>query len=83
MKDKYSVIIVDDGNSCTVKQVSRNTYDQIHNMMKKGSDDMKILNSLTEINTTEDNIVLNGVSKNEAIDYLSDSGQNYVIVHSL
>jgi hypothetical protein len=83
MKQKYSVIIVDDGNACTVKEVSQNTYDQIHNMTKQGADDMKILNSLTEITTTEDNILLNGVSKNEAINYLSDAGQNYVIVHAL
>ena len=82
MKQKYSIIIVDDNNSCTVKQVSQNTYDHIHNMIKKDADDMKILNSLTEITTTEDNILLNGVSTNEAIDYLSDAGQNYVIVRS-
>ncbi|MBV7275316.1 hypothetical protein [Clostridium thailandense] len=83
MKQKYSVIIEDKKSSCTVKQVSQNTYDQIHNMIKNGADDMKILNSLTEITTTEDNIVLSGVSTNEAIGYVSDSGQNYVIVHSI
>lgn len=83
MKQKYSVIIEDSKSSCTVKEVSQNTYDQIHNMIKRGADDMKILNSLTEINTTEDNIVLSGVSTSEAIDYLSDAGQSYIIVHSI
>ncbi|MCT8978221.1 hypothetical protein N4T77_16660 [Clostridium sp. CX1] len=80
MAKKYSVILMQDENSCAVKQISQNTFDQIHDMKKSGENDAKIVKSLTEINTTEDNIVINGVSRSEAIDYALDDGADYVII---
>lgn len=80
MTKKYSVILMENENSCAVKQVSQNTYDQIHNMKRRGENDAKITKSMTELNSTEDNIVINGVSRSEAIEYALDDGEDYVIV---
>jgi hypothetical protein len=80
MTKKYSVILMENENSCAVKQVSQNTYDQIHNMKHRGENDAKITKSMTELGSTEDNIVINGVSRSEAIEYALDDGEDYVII---
>ena len=80
MTKKYSVILMANEDLCAVKQVSKNTYDQINKMKHRGENDAKITKSLTELNTMEDNITINGVNKNEAIQYASDQGENYVII---
>lgn len=80
MKKKYSAILMENENSCAVKQISQNTYDQINNMIDRGENDAKILKSITELNATEDNIVINGVTKSEAIDCALDQGEHYVVL---
>lgn len=80
MRNHYSVVLMFDQHNCAVKQVSKNTYDQIKDMQARGLSDETIVKSLTEINTTEDNIVINGVTKTEAISYAEHDGQNYIIL---
>lgn len=80
MKKKYSVIMMADEYSCAVKQVSKNTYDQMQDMLARGENDAKILKSLTELNTSENNILINGITKNDAVDYALSNGDDYVIL---
>jgi hypothetical protein len=80
MTKKYSVVLMANENLCTVKQVSKNTYDQINNMKDRGEKDAKITKSLTELDFMEDNITMNGVSKSEAIQYALDEGDDYIII---
>ncbi|MBC2580017.1 hypothetical protein [Clostridium sp. DJ247] len=82
MTKKYSVVLMEDENNCAVKQVSQNTYDQMTRMRSRGESDSKILKSLVELDTTEDNIVINGVTKSEAIDYALDEGQDYLVLQA-
>lgn len=78
---KFSVVCMVDENNCYVKQVDHNTFDQIRKMKSTGESDRKIIESLTKLNVTEDNFIINGATKDEAIDYASRSGENYVILN--
>ena len=80
MRNHYTVILMFDQHNCAVKQISKNTYDQIKDMQARGESDETIIKSLTEINTMEDNIVINGVTREEAISYADHDGQSYVIL---
>ena len=78
MRNHYSVVLMYDAHNCAVKQISKVTYDQMVDMKKRGESDETIVKSLTEINTTEDNIVLNGVTIEEAEERAQDEGERYV-----
>jgi cobalamin biosynthesis Co2+ chelatase CbiK len=82
MKEHYSVVLMFDAHNCAVKQISKNTYDQIKDMQARGQDDETIVKSLTEINTMEDNIVINGVTIEEAEHCARDEGQDYVVLQA-
>ncbi|MFL0267594.1 hypothetical protein [Candidatus Clostridium radicumherbarum] len=82
MKEHYSVILMNDPYNCAVKQISKNTYDQIQDMRRRGQTDETIVKSLTEINTMEDNIVINGATKDEAIERAKDEGEDYIILQA-
>lgn len=80
MAKEFAVILVEDEESCAVKKVSQNTFDQIRDMLGDGEDDLDIVDSLVELSTTEDNIVANGLSKDEAMEYASDISSDYVVL---
>ena len=82
MKKHYSVVLMYDLHNCAVKQISKNTYDQIQGMRRRGQDDETIVKSLTEINTTEDNIVLNGVTIQEAEERAQGEGEDYIVLQA-
>lgn len=82
MKKHYSVVLMYDLHNCAVKQISKNTYDQIQDMKRRGESDETIIKSLTEINTMEDNIVLNGVTIEEAEERAQGEGENYVVLQA-
>jgi hypothetical protein len=82
MRNHYSVVLMYDQHNCAAKQVSKNTYDQIMDMKERGESDETIVKSLTEINTMEDNIIINGVTKQEAIEYALNDSENYVILQA-
>lgn len=82
MKKHYSVVLMYDAHNCSVKQISRNTYDQIQDMKSRGESDETIIKSLTEINTMEDNIVINGVTIEEAEERAQGEGENYVVLQA-
>lgn len=82
MKNHYSVVLMFDAHNCAVKQISKNTYDQIKDMQTRGQSDETIVKSLTEINTMEDNIVLNGVTIQEAEERAQGEGQDYVVLQA-
>lgn len=82
MKKHYSVVLMLDQNNCAVKQISKNTYSQMVDMRKRGESDETIIKSLTEINTTEDNIVINGVTLEEAEERAQGEGENYIVLQA-
>lgn len=82
MKKHYSVVLMFDAHNCAVKQISRNTFDQITDMRNRGESDETIVKSLTEINTMEDNIVINGVTIEEAEERAQGEGQDYVVMQA-
>jgi hypothetical protein len=79
-RKEFSVIVVEDEESCAVKKVSQNTFDQINNMLEDNEDPVDIMESIVELGTTEDNIVANGLSKEEALEYAQDISDNYVVL---
>jgi hypothetical protein len=80
MAKEYAVVLVEDEESCSVKKVSKNTFDQIKDMLGDGENDLDIVESIVELNSTEDNIVANGLNKDEAIEYAEDVADDYVIL---
>jgi hypothetical protein len=82
MGKKYAAILMHDENTCAVKQISQNTYDQATRMLSRGESDHKVLKSLVELDTTEDNVVISGVTKNQAIDRALHQGEDYFIINA-
>jgi hypothetical protein len=80
MAKEYAVILVEDEDSYAVKKVSSNSFDQIRDMKAEGVDDFEIVDSIVELSTTEDNIVANGLFKEEAIECAEDISEDYVIL---
>lgn len=80
MSKDYAVVLVEDEESCSVKRVSKNSFDQIKDMVDDGETGVEIVNSIVELSTTEDNIVANGLDKNEAVEYAEDIADDFVIL---
>jgi hypothetical protein len=80
MSKEYAVILIEDEDSCAVKKVSQNSYDQIKDMIGEGEDDIEIIDSIVELSTSEENIVANGLSKEEAVEYAKDISDDYIIL---
>jgi hypothetical protein len=80
MAKDYAVILVEDEETCAVKKVSKNTFDQVKDMVGEGENGLDIIESIVELNSTEDNIAANGLTKDEAIDYAEDNADSYVIL---
>jgi hypothetical protein len=49
-------------------------------MMGEGEDDLEIVDSIVDLSTTEDNIVANGLTKEEALEYAKDISEDYVVL---
>jgi hypothetical protein len=79
---EYLVVLAEDEDSCAVKKVSENTYYQVKDMIDEGDDDLHIIESMVELNTTEDNFLANGLSKDEAIEFAEDITHNYVVIEA-
>jgi hypothetical protein len=82
MAKQYCVILMENEQNCTVKRVSKNTYSQIRNMMDRGENNATILKSMVELNTREENIVINGVTQEEAVKYALEAGEDYVFIQA-
>jgi hypothetical protein len=82
MRNHYSVVLMYDAHNCAVKQISKVTFDQMVDMRKRGESDETIIKSLTEINTMEDNIVINGVTIEEAEARAQDEGERYIVLQA-
>ena len=83
MAKDYAVILVEDEETCSVKKVSKSTFNQIKDMIDEGEDGLDIVESIVELNSNEDNIAANGLSKDEAIEYVEDIADDYVILEIL
>ena len=76
----FVIVLVEDEESCTVKKVSKNTFDQVSDMVSRGEDDIEILDSMVELSTSEENIIANGLSKEEALEYAKDISDDYIML---
>lgn len=82
MAKQYCVILMENEQNCAVKRVSKNTYSQIRNMMDRGENNATILKSMVELNTREENIVINGVTQEQAVKYALEAGEDYVFIQA-
>lgn len=82
MAKEYAVILVEDEDSYAVKKVSGNSFDQIKDMIGEGEDDLDIISSIVDLSSTEDNILANGLTKEEAIEYAQDISDDYVMLEA-
>jgi len=74
----YAVILVENEDTCSIKKVSQNSFYQIKDMKERGKDDGAIVKSIVELNTSEDNIISNGLSKKEAIEHVDKMGCDFL-----
>lgn len=82
MAKEYTVILVEDEDSCALKKVSENSFYQIKDMIGDKEDDLTIIDSIVELDTTEDNFISNGLSKEEAEEYAKEISDDYVILEA-
>lgn len=80
MPKEYVVVLAEDEDSCAVKKVSQNSFNQIKDMIGDGEDDLTIVESIVELSTTEDNILKNGLTKDEATEYAEDMSDDFVVL---
>ncbi|WP_163192961.1 hypothetical protein [Clostridium thermarum] len=80
MPKEYVVVLAEDEDSCAVKKVSQNSFYQIKDMLGDGEDAVTIVESIVELSTTENNILKNGLNKEEAIEYAEDVSDDYVVL---
>jgi hypothetical protein len=80
MPKEYVVVLAEDDDSCAIKKVSQNSFNQIKDMLGDGEDAVTIVESIVELSTTEDNILKNGMTKEEATEYAEDISTDYVVL---
>ncbi|WP_139904666.1 hypothetical protein [Clostridium thermarum] len=80
MPKEYVAVLAEDEDSCAVKKVSQNSFYQIKDMLGDGEDAVTIVESIVELSTTENNILKNGLTKEEAIEYAEDVSDDYVVL---
>jgi hypothetical protein len=80
MPKEYVVVLAEDEDSCAVKKVSKNSFSQIKDMIGDGEDDLTIVESIVELSTSEDNILKNGLTKDEATEYAEDMSDEFVVL---
>lgn len=77
-RKEYAVILVDNTETCSIKKVSENSFYQIKDMKCRGKDDPSIVKSIVELSTSENNIISNGLSKEEAIERADQIGCEFL-----
>ncbi|NLZ48239.1 MAG: hypothetical protein GX895_05515 [Clostridiales bacterium] len=77
-RKEYAVILVENEDTCSIKKVSQNSFNQIKDMKSRGKDDPSIVKSIVELNTREDNIISNGLTKQEAIEQADKIGCDFL-----
>lgn len=82
MAKEYTVILIEDEDSCAIKKVSENSFYQIRDMLGDSEDDLTIIDSIVELDTTEDNIISNGLTREEAEEYAKEISDDYIILEA-
>ena len=82
MPNKCAVIIMEDKESCTVKTVNKTTYEKIQNMIEDEFSEAEIVESVTELSTTEENVIVSEVTMSDAIDAALDISEDYIILEA-
>lgn len=77
-RKEYAVILVENQDTCSIKKVSQNSFNQIKDMKNRGKDDLTIVKSIVELNTSEDNIISNGLTKKEAFEHADQMGCDFL-----
>ena len=79
---QHGVLLMTDEYTYTVKKVDQPTYDLIRKMKDKGENDIKIINSLVQLEVRRENTLGIGLNRNEAIEKALESTEDYVILRS-
>ena len=82
MANKCAVIIMEDNESCTVKTVNKSTYEKIQNMIEDEFSEAEIVESVPELCTVEENIIVSEVPMSDAIDAALDISEDYIILEA-
>jgi len=82
MANKCAVIIMEDNESCTVKTVNKSTYEKIQNMIEDEFSEAEIVESVSELSTVEENIIVSDVPMSDAIDAALDISEDYIILEA-
>lgn len=80
MAKEYAVVLMEDEESCAVKKVSADSFYQIKDMLNEGEDDIQIIDSIRELTDIEENVLANGLTKQEAHEYAKDISDDFVVL---
>lgn len=82
MSNKCAVIIMEDNESCTVKTVNKSTYEKIQNMIEDEFSEAEIVESVPELGTGDENVIVSEVPMSDAIDAALDISEDYIILEA-
>lgn len=82
MNDNFAVIVVEDGDSCTVKKVHEELFEEINYLVSEGEDESIIVSDLVDIRTNAADILVSNVSRAEAVEVATDEAGAYVLLHA-
>ena len=82
MAKKCAVIIMEDNECCTVKTVNKTTYEKIQNMIEDEFSEGEIVESVAELGSGEENVIVSEVPMSDAIDAALDISEDYIILEA-
>lgn len=82
MDNDFSVIVVEGGDSCTVKKVDEDLFEEVNYLVSEGEEESVIVNDLIDIETDAADILVSNVSRAEAVDVATNETGAYVLLHA-
>jgi len=73
---------MEDNECCTVKTVNKSTYEKIQNMIEDDFSEGEIVESVSELSTSEENVIASEVPMSDAIDAALDISEDYIILEA-
>lgn len=82
MNTDFSVIVVEGGDSCTVKRVNEELFEEINDLVSRGEDESVIVHRLVDIKTAATDILATNVTRAAAVDVATDETGAFVLLHA-
>ena len=82
MDNNFAVIVVEGGDSCTVKKVDEDLFEEINYLVSEGEQESVIVNDLVDIETDASDILASNVTRAEAVDVATSETGAYVLLHA-